>query len=75
MTEENYIWIFTGTTESGDDVGPYAFTSEPTTAELQQILMAEWPSEFEMDKEDWIDDDFGYISSSSLEKVLINVNE
>lgn len=61
------VWVFTGTTESGDDVGPYIFDYYPSTAELQAILMQDWPSEFEMDREEWIDCDFGYISSNSLD--------
>lgn len=61
------VWVFTGTTESGDEVGPYVFDYCPSTKELQAILMKDCPSEFEGDPPNWVDEDFGYISSNSLE--------
>jgi hypothetical protein len=68
------VWVAFGGTESGDDVGPYVFDHEPTKAELQALLMEHWPSEFEMDEEDWIDPDFGDIHISVEEAYVISKN-
>lgn len=68
---DTVIWVFTGATESGDEVGPYAFDYEPTKKELQGILMADWSSEFDMPRSDWIDPHFGYISSHSLDRCTV----
>ena len=64
------IWVFTGRTESGDDVGPYLFDFEPTTEELQELLMDELPGEFEGEPDDWVDPDFGYVSVWSLDPII-----
>ncbi len=35
------VWVMHGSTESGDDVGPYVFGYEPTTEEQIAILAQE----------------------------------
>lgn len=41
------VWVLTGETESGDDVGPYAWAHEPTREEALAKLKADWPEEYE----------------------------
>ncbi|QGJ74066.1 hypothetical protein [Sinorhizobium meliloti] len=62
------VWIMHGMTESGDDVGPYAFASEPTVDEQIAILKRDLPCEFE-DAEDL--GPFGYISELTVEPVEV----
>lgn len=40
------LWVTTGRTESGDDVGPYVWGHKPTAKEVKAILRADWPEEF-----------------------------
>jgi hypothetical protein len=41
------VWVTTGRTESGDDIGPYAWGFEPTKEEVECRLREDWPEEFE----------------------------
>lgn len=34
------VWVVTGQTESGDDIGPFVFDTKPTESELREL--AEW---------------------------------
>lgn len=62
------VWVMHGRTESGDDVGPYVFSFEPTKDQQVELLKRDWPAEFEGDPEyDWIDGDFGYITTLHVE--------
>jgi hypothetical protein len=35
------VWVVTGTSESGDGYGPFAFASKPTKAQLKKICAAD----------------------------------
>ena len=41
------IWVTTGTTESGDAIGPYVWAFEPTRDEVERRLRADYPEEYE----------------------------
>ncbi|QIV65938.1 hypothetical protein Cp1R7AA1_169 [Mesorhizobium phage Cp1R7A-A1] len=41
------VWVTTGSTESGDDIGPYVWAFEPTGAEVESRLRAALPEEYE----------------------------
>ena len=69
--EMTKVWVFIGLTESGDEVGPYVFSTEPSIWQLQEILKRDWPSEFDIDEEDWIDPHFGYIGMHRLSEERI----
>lgn len=46
------VWVAYGTTESGDDWGPYVwFKYEPTREEIEKVLREDWPGEFEDEEE------------------------
>jgi len=66
------VWVLTGQTESGDSVGPYVFDYKPTNVELVSLLKEDMPQEFEGDPEDdWVDPEFGYISSWYLAPEIV----
>lgn len=41
------VWVLTGQTESGDDVGPYVWDYEPSLEECLVRLKRDWPEEYE----------------------------
>ena len=41
------IWVLTGTTESCDDIGPYAWMVEPTEEQINGVFMRDIPEEVE----------------------------
>ncbi|MGY5795172.1 hypothetical protein ACXHXM_34015 len=41
------VWVMTGSTESGDDYGPYVFADKPSEAQMQELLKRDMPFEFE----------------------------
>lgn len=43
------VWVLTGRTESGDDIGPYVWGKEPTQAEIDAVFMRDIPDEVEED--------------------------
>lgn len=45
--DKQTVWVATGTTESGDDWGPYVFDYEPTLEEVTAVLKEDMPYEFE----------------------------
>ncbi|CAH0343733.1 hypothetical protein [Rhizobium sp. CECT 9324] len=62
------VWILTGRTESGDDVGPFVFSHNPTDDEQLEVLKKTYPSDFEMSEEELEEYPFGYISKTSVEE-------
>ena len=42
----NYVWVCSGRTESGDDVGPYIWAREPSQEEVDAILSRDMPDDF-----------------------------
>lgn len=42
----NKVWVITGRTESGDDIGPYVLDYEPTRLEMHEIVRADMPEEY-----------------------------
>ena len=47
MTMHKSIWVLTGRTESGDDIGPYAWPIEPTTDMIDAVFERDIPEEVE----------------------------
>jgi hypothetical protein len=43
------IFILTGSTESGDDIGPYAWLEKPTVAMINDVFLRDIPEEVEAD--------------------------
>ena len=62
------VWILTGRTESGDDVGPFVFGHKPTDDEQLAILKKTYPAEFSMTEEELEDEPWGYITKTSVEE-------
>jgi hypothetical protein len=41
------IFVLTGRTESGDDIGPYAWATNPTEEQIMTVFMRDMPEEVE----------------------------
>jgi hypothetical protein len=41
------IFVLTGRTESGDDIGPYAWPTKPTEDQILKVFMRDIPEEVE----------------------------
>lgn len=40
------VWVISGRTESGDDIGPYVLDYKPTELEIHEIVKADMPEEY-----------------------------
>lgn len=43
------VWVVTGRSESGDDYGPWVYSSKPSEKFLKQMLKENFPDEFDDD--------------------------
>jgi hypothetical protein len=41
------IFVLTGQTDSGDDIGPYAWSTEPTDEQVMVVFVRDIPEEVE----------------------------
>lgn len=65
MKESKKIWVVSGKSESGDDYGPIAYSSKPSSKTLKK-LVEEW------DAEDWDGPgDFGSYVHLTIDEVEI----
>jgi hypothetical protein len=47
------IFVLTGQTDSGDDIGPYAWSTEPTEEQVLAVFVRDIPEEVEAGCCDW----------------------
>lgn len=47
MKEMPTVWVLTGCTESGDDVGPYVFRTKPSVKRMIAVLKRDWGHDWE----------------------------
>jgi len=47
INDDSEIWVLSATSESGDDYGPWVFSSRPHEDQIEEFLREQCPSEWE----------------------------